>query len=336
MYKACNIIAEVGQSHDGSLGIAHSYIEAISKTGANGVKFQTHIAQAETTPHEPWRVKFSTQDKTRYDYWKRMEFTETQWHELKAHALEKDLLFYSSAFSIEAIELLKRVGVDGWKIASGEINNQEMFDSIAETKLPVYLSTGMSPISEIDKNVEYITKKDLPLTILQCTSMYPTPVDKIGLNIIDFFRSRYSRPVGLSDHSGKIFPGLAAISKGIEILEIHVTHSKELFGPDVSSSITLEELKILNEGVRYIEQMEKHDVDKDEMAAQLQNMRDLFTKSIIYKDDLQAGTILKRKHLCFKKPGLGIHPSRVSEALGRRLVNSVKKDSLLSLKDLND
>jgi len=330
----CFIVAEVGQAHDGSLGIAHSYIDALSKTGVDAVKFQTHIVHAETTPHEPWRVRFSTQDKTRYDYWKRMEFSENQWFELKKHADDRSLKFLSSPFSLEAVELLKKVGIHAWKIASGEMNNQEMLDSIAETKQDVYLSTGMSTIDEIDKSVQKLKSKGLPVTVLQCTSSYPTPAEKIGLNMISFFRERYACNVGLSDHSGKLFTGLAAATLGIDVLEIHVTFSKDIFGPDVSSSITVDELSQLVEGVRFIENILIHDVDKDAIANELQPMRDLFTKSIVYQKDLEKDTMLKRQDICFKKPGTGVNPSRLPEILGKKLKHSVKADDLLSFEDL--
>src|SRR5262247_912617 len=137
----CCIVAEVAQAHDGSLGTAHAFIDACAKTGADAVKFQTHIAAAESTPGEPWRVKFSRQDATRYNYWKRMEFTEEQWHGLREHAHERGLEFLSSPFSIEAVELLTRVGVAAWKVASGEVSNLPMFERIATSGLHIFLST---------------------------------------------------------------------------------------------------------------------------------------------------------------------------------------------------
>ena len=126
--KPCLIIAEVAQAHDGSLGTAHAFIDAIAGAGADAVKFQTHIAAAESTPDEPWRVKFSPQDATRFDYWKRMEFTEEQWKGLKQHADECELIFLSSPFSFEAVDLLDRVGVAAWKVPSGETANAPMLD----------------------------------------------------------------------------------------------------------------------------------------------------------------------------------------------------------------
>src|SRR6266542_446259 len=142
--KRCLIIGEVAQAHDGSLGMAHAFIDAIAKAGADAVKFQTHIASAESTPAEPWRVKFSSQDATRYDYWKRMEFTKGQWQELRAHAAQRELLFLSSPFSREAVERLEGVGVAAWKVASGEISNAPMFERMLSSRFPMILSSGMS------------------------------------------------------------------------------------------------------------------------------------------------------------------------------------------------
>ena len=330
----CVIIAEVAQAHDGSLGMAHAFIDAIANAGANAVKFQTHIAAAESTPSEPWRVKFSLQDVTRYDYWKRMEFTEEQWHGLKEHADERGLKFLSSPFSIEAVELLTRVGVAAWKVASGEVSNTPMFERMAATGLPILLSTGMSPLSEIDAAVEHIKAKDVPLTVLQCTSMYPTPPEKIGLNMIPFFRKRYGCAVGLSDHSGTIYPGLAAATLGIDVLEVHATLSREMFGPDVPASVTTAELRQLVEGIRFIEKMMANLADKDAMAEELAPMRDLFTKSVVARVDLPAGTMLEAEHLTIKKPVTGIPASRLPEVVGRSLRRDVRADETLKETDL--
>jgi N,N'-diacetyllegionaminate synthase len=328
------IIAEVAQAHDGSLGMAHAYIDAIASTGADAVKFQTHIAAAESTPGEPWRVKFSQQDATRYDYWKRMEFTEAQWHGLKKHAEEKGLQFLSSPFSLEAVELLTRVGVAAWKVASGEVSNTPMFERMAATGLPILLSTGMSTIAEIDAAAKRVKAHRSPLTVLQCTSAYPCPPEKVGLNLLQFFRKRYDCAVGLSDHSGTIYSGLAAATLGIEVLEVHVTLSREMFGPDVAASVTTQELRQLVEGIRFIEKMRANPVSKDEMAVEMAPLRDLFTKSIVARMDLPAGTVLEEKHLAVKKPGTGIPAAQLPDLLGRTLRRSVKADHPLQESDL--
>ena len=330
----CLIVGEVAQAHDGSLGLAHAFIDAVAEAGADAVKFQTHIAAAESTPGEPWRVKFSRQDATRYDYWKRMEFAEEQWHGLKRHASERRLMFLSSPFSIEAVELLSRVGLAAWKVASGEIASPGMLDRMAATGLPIWASTGMSSLPEIDGVVARVRASGVPLTLLQCTSAYPCPADRVGLNLIPLFRARYGCDVGLSDHSGKIFPCLAAATLGASVLEVHVTLSRAMFGPDVSSSLTPAELRQLVEGVRFIEAMNAHPVDKDLAAGELAPIRALFTKSVVARRDLAVGSVLRESDLALKKPGTGLPASRLPEVLGRRLSRPVLADTPLSEADL--
>jgi N,N'-diacetyllegionaminate synthase len=332
----CLIIGEVAQGHDGSLGIAHSFIDAIADAGADIVKFQTHIASAESTPAEPWRVKFSLQDATRYDYWRRMEFTEDQWRGLKKHADDRGLQFLSSPFSVEAVDVLDRVGVSAWKVASGEFNNTPMFERMARARLPFLISTGMSTLKEIDEVVKWVKDQGLPLVLLQTTSEYPCPPERVGLNLIPFFKGRYGCPVGLSDHSGTIYPGLAAASLGIAVLEVHVTLSREMFGPDNQASITTGELRQLVEGIHFIERMLTNPVDKNRLADQLAPLRKIFTKSVVAGEDLTAGTVLRKEHLSLKKPGTGIPASRLKELIGRRLLRNVMRDEMLLEDDLEE
>ncbi|MQA29574.1 MAG: N-acetylneuraminate synthase [Luteitalea sp.] len=328
------VIGEVAQAHDGSLGAAHAFIDAIATAGGDAVKFQTHIAEAESTPAEPWRIRFSYQDATRYDYWKRMQFTEEQWLGLKHHADERGLLFLSSPFSIEAMELLQRIGVTAWKVASGELSNLAMLERMAATGLPVLISSGLSPLAEIDRAVTLCISRGVTPTVMQCTSAYPCPPEKVGLNMIPLFRARYRCPVGLSDHSGTIYPGLAAAALGIDVLEVHVTLSAEMFGPDVSASVTTSGLRELVRGVRFIETMRMHPVEKDALAEQMEPLRALFTKSVACRIDLPRGTILRREHLTVKKPGTGIPPARLDDLPGLRLCRTVRADELLSENDL--
>jgi N,N'-diacetyllegionaminate synthase len=333
---SCLVVAEVAQAHDGSLGAAHAYIDAVARAGADAIKFQTHIAAAESSHSEPWRVRFSLQDETRYDYWKRMEFTEQQWAGLKQHATERGLLFLSSPFSVEAVELLLRTGIDGWKVASGEVNNRILLDRIARTGLPVLLSTGMSPLEEIDRSAALLQEHNVPLTVLQCTSAYPCPPEKTGLNMLQVFRERYSCHVGLSDHSGTIYAGLAASALGADALEVHVTFSRECFGPDVPASITTAELHQLVEGIRFIERMREHPVNKDAAARDMEPMRSLFTKSVVASTTLPAGTVLSRDHLGVRKPGSGIPADRLGELIGRRLRHGVTAGQFLRESDLTE
>ncbi|RPH36620.1 N-acetylneuraminate synthase [bacterium] len=330
----CLILGEVAQANDGSLGLAHAFIDAIAAAGADAVKFQTHIAAAESTPEEPWRVRFSPQDASRYDYWRRMEFSESAWRELKNHAEEKNLLFLSSPFSREAVELLCRIGMKAWKVASGEMSNTPMLEQMLETGLPMIFSSGMSSLGEIAAATDMAAQRGVPFALMQCTTAYPCPAEKVGLNLIPFFRERFACPVGLSDHSGTVYPGLAAATMGIDLLEVHVTLSREMFGPDVPASITTAELRQLVEGVRFIERMTSSPVDKERMAEEAAPLRAVFSRSIVARLDLPAGTVLREEHLAVKKPGTGIPASSLSSVIGRRILKGVKADYLLRMEDL--
>lgn len=331
----CFLIAEVALAHDGSLGLAHAFIDTAAECGVDAVKFQTHMAEFESSEHEPWRVKFSLQDEARYDYWKRTSFTEAQWHGLKKHADEKGLKFLSTPFSPEAMDLLSRVGVCAWKIASGEVTNLPMVRKMAKSGLPVLLSSGMSSIEETDAAVKELKSTNSQFAVLQCTSSYPSPAEKIGLNMLSFYRERYGCAVGLSDHSGKIFPGLAAVSLGnCSFLEVHLTLSRKMFGPDVSSSLTPDELKQLSEGVRFIETMHAHPVDKDMAAADLAKMRKIFGKSLFAKKDIPQGAKLEESYLAAKKPGTGVPVEEWDKSLGRTVNRSIKAGEMIMKEDL--
>ncbi|QQS47118.1 MAG: N-acetylneuraminate synthase family protein [Acidobacteriota bacterium] len=333
--RPCLIVAEIAQTHDGSLGTAHAYIDAVARTGARAIKFQTHIAAAESTPGEPWRVKFSPQDETRYDYWKRMEFTPEQWSGLAEHARRKGLIFLSSAFSFEAVELLEELDVPAWKAGAGEISNLPLIRKMAETGKPVILSSGMSDWDELDAAVNCVRQAGAKVAVLQCTTSYPCPPEKLGLNVIEQLDDRYHCPVGLSDHSGTIYAGIAAVTLGARIIEVHVAFSRECFGPDVSSSITTAELSRLVEGVRFVERALNNPVDKTEMAKGMTDLRLTFGKSVVARRDLPAGHVLTINDLTLKKPGTGIAPSRINELIGKKLATGVKTDQLLSETDFD-
>lgn len=332
--RAALVIGEVALAHDGSLGMAHAFIDAIADAGADAVKFQTHCAAAESTAHEPWRVRFSPQDESRYGYWARTAFTEPQWHGLKRHADARGLRFISSAFSLPAVDLLERVGVAAWKLASGNLTDHGLVDRLARGSLPVIVSTGMSPLQEIDDVVSRLWARRTRFAVLQCTSQYPCPPERVGLNLLSMFRSRYRCPVGLSDHSGTMYPALAAATMGADVLEVHVTLSREMFGPDVPASVTTSELRQLVEGVRFIERMQASPVDKDAVAADLAPMRAIFGKSIVFVSALPAGTVLHEAHLAFKKAGGGMPPARLPHIVGQRLARAVGADEPLVEEDL--
>ncbi len=328
------VIGEVAQAHDGSLGAAHAFIDAIADAGADGVKFQTHIAAAESTPGEPWRIKFSKQDNSRYEYWQRMEFSAEQWVGLKEHADQRGLLFFSSPFSTAAVDLLDKVGVAAWKVASGEMSNPVLFEAMAATRRPFLLSTGMSDWAEIDRRVNWVRDRGLQFAVMQCTSMYPTPPEKVGLELLSSMGQRYGCPVGLSDHSGTIFAGLAAATLGAALVEVHVAFHRKMFGPDTPASITVDELAQLVSGTRFVNRSLGQTIDKNAAARELAEMRRLFTRSIVAAKNLPLGEVLRPEHVVLKKPGTGLQPERLPELLGRRLRRAVAADEFLHETDL--
>lgn len=328
------IVAEVAQAHDGSLGTAHSYIDAVASSGANAIKFQTHIASAESTPSEPWRVPFSKQDASRYAYWQRMEFTLDQWRGLAAHAREAGLVFLSSPFSVAAVQLLEQVGVPVWKVAAGEMTSFDVIKAMMATRKPVLFSSGMCSWSELDAVVNAAHAENVPYGIYQCTSAYPCPPEKWGLNVLEALRDRYDCPVGLSDHSGTIFAGLAACSLGADMLEVHVTFSRDCFGPDVPASVTIAELRELVRGVRMTKMALLNPVDKDAQAAALVDMRKTFGKKIVTARALESGHMLSGEDLVIKKAQGGIEIDRYKNVVGRRLKRSVVQDKALGEDDI--
>lgn len=328
------IIAEIAQAHDGSLGTAHAYIDAVAKTGADAVKFQTHIAAEESSELDTWRVKFSKQDATRYDYWKRMEFTAPQWAELKQHAEEKGLVFLSSPFSLAAIRLLEGLGMAAWKVASGEVTNRLFLDAMIATGKPVLVSSGMSYLEEMDATVALLKAAKSPVAVFQCTTAYPCPPEKIGLNQVTELAARYGCPIGLSDHSGTPYPSLAAVALGAKLIEVHVTFSKEMFGPDVTASLTTQEFAQMVEGIRFTEKMIASPLVKDASAETMEPLRKMFGQSLVAAADLAAGMVLTKENLSCRKPGHGISATDVESVLGKKLKHAVKAAQFLSVGDL--
>lgn len=328
------LIAEIAQAHNGSIEKAHEYIEAVATTGVNAIKFQTHIADAESSIHEPFRIKMNTEDKTRFDYWKRMEFSLAQWKELKAHCDEVDLEFMSSPFSNAAVDLLEEVGVKRYKVGSGEVTNFLMLQKIALTKKPIILSSGMSSFEELDKTVSFLKAHQVSFSILQCTTSYPTTPENYGLNVIQQLKKRYKVPVGYSDHSANIETGIAAISLGAEILEFHVKLNNLETGPDASSSLTIDEAKVLVKSLGSVSTKQYPLVDKNDNS-QFVELKNIFEKSLAVNKNLKAGSLLTFDDLEAKKPkGYGVNASQFQEVLGKRLSRDKNQWDFLTLEDI--
>jgi N,N'-diacetyllegionaminate synthase len=176
----------------------------------------------------------------------------------------------------------------------------------------------------------------VPVGVLQCSSMYPTPPELVGINLIPEFRERFGCAVGLSDHSATIYPGLAGATLGIEVLEIHIAFSREMFGPDVVASITTAELRQLVEGIRFIESMRAAPVDKAALPESITSLRSIFMKSVVAAVDLPQGTVLLEEHLASKKPGTGIPIGEIARVMGKRLRRSLERNEQLANEDFEE
>lgn len=332
MKKNTFIIAEIAQAHDGSLGIAHSYIDAAKKVGANAVKFQTHIAEAESSIYEPFRINFSYEDKTRMDYWKRMEFSVEEWVGLKTHCEEIGIEFLSSPFSIKAVELLEKLNITRYKIASGEVNNYLLIDSISHLKKPIILSSGLSDKKELKKTITRILKTNKNLSLLQCTSEYPTSAKSLGLNLISEFKKEFKLPVGLSDHSGRIEPALAAVTLGAEIIEAHLTFDKSMFGPDSSSSLTIDQFSQMVSGIRFLDEA----IHNPAIKKSDPKTKTMFGKSLAVNRNIEKGTKLKIEDLESKKPAnKGISAENYESILNKKLNKKLNKYDFIKESDLS-
>jgi len=326
------IIAEIAQAHNGSFEKAMEYIDALAPTGIDAIKFQTHIAAAESSIHEPFRIKFSDQDATRFDYWKRMEFSKEQWMQLKSRCDAVGLEFMSSPFSNAAVDLLEEIRVARYKVGSGEVNNFLLLEKIAQTGKPVIVSSGMSSFQELDATVSFLKKRKVDFSILQCTTSYPTVPEQYGFNVIQELKDRYPVPIGFSDHSADVGTCVAATALGAEILEFHAVFSREDFGPDATSSIEIKEIADMVRSIRAIALSRKHTIDKS-TNEQFATLKQIFEKSLAVNKDLHTGHILTFNDLEAKKPkGFGIDASQFKNVIGKPLKVEMKKWDFLTEK----
>src|SRR5439155_6795967 len=292
--------AEAGMNHDGSLGNAIRLAEVAAECGADAVKFQLHDAPAETTKDAPSPPYFQLE--TRWEYFQRTAFTDEQWATLKAACEGAEIEFLCSVFSLEAVERLERIGVARYKVGSGEVTNLDLVRRVAATGKPVLLTSGMSSWEELDRAVEAAGDD---VIVLQCTSAYPTPAERVGLNVLAELRERYGKPVGLSDHTKGPHAALASAALGAEVIEKHFTLSRDAYGPDAALGLEPDELRSLVDGIREVETMLGSPVDKDDLAP-FGEMKRVFEKSVVSVTDIPAGTALEASMLAAKKPGSGI------------------------------
>lgn len=330
------IIAEIGQAHEGSLGIAHSYIDALAGTGVDAIKWQMHIADAESSEEEPFRVKFSYEDDQRIDYWRRMEFTLDQWRGIKEHCEEKGMEFICSPFSNAAVDALEQLGVSKYKIGSGEVNNFLLLEKICKTGKTVLLSSGMSSYDELLDSVKFVKSHGNELVLFQCTTAYPTEAKDWGLNVIGEFKEKFDLPIGFSDHSGGITACIAAAAFGASYFEFHVVFDKRMFGPDAKASLTIDETKELCKALHQVETALNNPIEKSDNS-RFKEVKGIFEKSLAVNRDMKAGEVISLDVLEGKKPkGFGIDASKFRSIVGKKLNKDLKVWSFLKEEDISN
>jgi len=328
--KDISIIAEIGSVHDGSLGNAMHAVAAASSCGADIVKFQTHIAEAESLENAPMPCFF--QGESRMEYFRRTSFDLDQWNKISKHCIENNVVFLSSPFSIEAVELLEEIGVCAYKIPSGEVTNVPLLERVAKTGKSIYLSSGMSNWAELDDAVSILRKK-CSLNIMQCTSSYPCPPSRVGLNVMLEMKTRYGLPVGFSDHTLGSAASISASALGASVVEKHFTFSKLMYGSDAKHSMEPVEFKDFCTQVKEANLILTQPVDKDDLS-EYEEMKLVFEKSIVTSRSIRKGHTLKFLDLAFKKPGNGISANQYMNLIGRQVRESLPVDHKISWNDL--
>ena len=323
------IIAEIGSTHDGSFGNAENLIDEIKDCGADIVKFQLHLPDYEMLPNAP-NPKFFKKE-NRHDYFMRTNFSIKQYKILKKKTESLGMDFMISPFSEKAIELLEQINVKYYKVASGEVTNLRFLQKLKKTGKKIFLSTGMSNWNEIDKALQVLGKKNT--TIMQCTSLYPCPIDSVGLNVISEMLDRYQIPVGFSDHFLGSEAGFSAAVLGASVIEKHITFSRKMYGSDAPYAMELNEFKEYVKSLRSIWSMLDKPVNKDELD-KFKDTKKVFQKSIVTTRKLEKGKVIKINDLDFKKPGNGINASKYLDIIGKKLKKPLGKNKMIKLTDL--
>jgi sialic acid synthase SpsE len=327
------VIAEVGINHEGDFDKAISMVDAAISTGVEVVKFQCHITEEEMIPTDMTPGDIS--DEKLWDIIKRCELTHDEERKVQAYCTEKGILYLSTPFSREAADRLDAMGVPAFKIGSGECNNIPLLRHIGAKGKPIILSTGMNDIKSVQRSVKALQSVSAPVAVLHCTSMYPTPYDKVRLGGITELRETFpDLPVGLSDHSLNIYTCLGAVALGACILEKHFTVSRDWPGPDVPISIEPKELEDLVKGSKAV--WLARDGGKTRLPEE-QGVIDFAYASIVTIKPVNKGDIFSKDNLWIKRPGTGpLLADCYEDVLGRTSTADLEADVMLLPEQISD
>lgn len=327
--------AELGLSHEGSIGFAINFVESCAKAGADFIKFQMHFADAESSKEEAFRVNFSHQDLSRWHYWKRTEFSPFGWEKVFGACSSSNVIPQVTVFSQKAVEVCREFGIKEIKLGSGDLDNLELSEAILDWSqedpdLQLTISTGMATIKDVSNAIERFDDLRLKgsLTVLQCASMYPTPLEHVGLSVMLEIREKFGVKVGLSDHSQGLSASFYAFSIGADLVERHVVFDRRMFGPDTSSSITIDELSELAKFRDDFLILSKP-VQKDKVAKILEDQRKMFGRSLALKTSQKRGHIITSQDFCLRKPAGGLAWNNRDFFVGKVLLKDYDNTELL-------
>ena len=329
------IIAEAGVNHNGDIKLAKKLIDVAAKSGADFVKFQTFKANnllIKNTKKTNYQIKTTGHKENQYELIKRLELTKEMHHELISHCSKKKINFFSTAFDKESLKMLIDLGQEIIKIPSGEITNLPLLKFIGSQKKKVILSTGMSDINEISQALKILkefgtSKKNI--YILHCNTEYPTPKKDVNLNAMLTIRDKFNLVVGYSDHTSGIEVPIAAVALGAKIIEKHFTLSRDLDGPDHSSSLEPDELSRMIESIRNIELALGNGLKKPS-PSEIKNKK-LIRRSIVASQDINKGELFSEKNLDVKRPANGISPMEWDKLIGTFSPKKFKKDQKIKI-----
>lgn len=331
--KKVMIIAEAGVNHNGDISLAKKLVDVAVEAKADIVKFQTFKAENIVTDEAPkatYQKETTDSDESQYSMLKKLELNVEEHKALIAYCKEKGILFLSTPFDLESIELLNDLGIEIFKIPSGELTNLPYLEKIGAKRKKVILSTGMSTIDEVEAAIRILNNQGTSsITLLHCTTQYPTPMEDVNLNAMLTMKERFGLEVGYSDHTEGIEVPIAAVAMGASVIEKHFTLDKNMEGPDHRASLEPNELIKMVQAIRNIEKAlgNGHKVPS---KCEAQN-KEIVRKSIVAKVTIQEGELFSEDNLTVKRPGSGISPMRWHEILGKRATKNYVKDEMIVL-----
>ena len=329
------IIAEAGVNHNGNLDLAHYLIDAAASAGADVVKFQTFSAERLVTSEAnkaEYQTKTTDVSESQQAMLRRLELTYEMHVELRAHCRTSRIEFFSTGFDLASVDMLADLGLERFKIPSGEITNLPYLRHVGHYGKPVLLSTGMATFGEIEAALAVLEAAGTPreqITVLHCNTEYPTPMADVNLKAMLSIRDAFKVAVGYSDHTPGIEVPIAAVALGATVIEKHFTLDRDLDGPDHKASLEPAELKAMVKAIRNVE-LSLGDGIKRPSASEIKN-RPIVRKSLVAAHAIRAGELLTEANLTVKRPGTGLSPMWWDMVLGREATRDYAPDELIEL-----